>query len=433
MLLTVVGCMQTGGGIVIVSGVGLEVTASSALHGNTAGRAGAAVWARQATLAFSHASIVGNVVSNMDHESRFPLEVVGGGGIFAERSELALEDTQLSSNSVDAGPCEDPTSIESNHGQGCERAVVAGGTINHMDGYNESDNCEWRVQCPGGADTVRLNVTTYNLNNRVGGVGNLMMTVELLEDAGNLVWSTVANSTAQSVEEPGTALTLTFRSPISNMVYTELRAGGMRAEARCCKNGRGGGLYSLGGNVTLQRATLDGNTASTSSDLLPNGQAMYLERLTRFFVNDTTFGGADPTAAVALIGAPAADCLALRPCANGTQCSYLDYSLSCSACATNQISDGLFCSSCPAGEQPARNLSRCEACPPARAGVDGVCTECGVPGSALQDLVVSAGGTQCRACTVYEGKDVTCFQSDYTEVGGGGLCRPCQELSCVQR
>ena len=140
----------------------------------------------------------------------------------------------------------------------------------------------------------------------------------------------------------------------------------------------GGGVYvRADANVEISEETLfRDNTVSAVSDIV-DGSAAYLKDIAYLRMMDTKFEGGDGSRYVGLSGVPPADCTALRPCANGSSCTYDDHSLSCRPCGSAQISDGLQCTTCESGTEPSVDSSACLRCAAQDYGTDGKCAPCG--------------------------------------------------------
>ena len=121
--------------------------------------------------------------------------------------------------------------------------------------------------------------------------------------------------------------------------------GGFRLLLTCGVRPRGGALYAAKGAVTLVNVSFDDNHAGVSRE------AVYLAQQQRLFVRDTHFArfAAD---SLAMVEVPPSDCAAHKPCSSGERCSYAAYSMSCSPCAPNQVSDGIVCRRCAPGDIP---------------------------------------------------------------------------------
>ena len=121
--------------------------------------------------------------------------------------------------------------------------------------------------------------------------------------------------------------------------------GGFRLLLTCGVRPRGGALYASKGAVTLVNVSFDDNRAGVSRE------AVYLAQQQRLFVRDTHFArfAAD---SLAMVEVPPSDCAAHKPCSSGERCSYAAYSMSCSPCAPNQVSDGIVCRRCAPGDIP---------------------------------------------------------------------------------
>ena len=105
----------------------------------------------------------------------------------------------------------------------------------------------------------------------------------------------------------------------------------------------------------------------------------------------------------------------------GTACVSANFSLFCEPCAPQQITDGMRCTTCAAGKQPAADHRQCSPCPAGQSGIGGTCSRC-VPGT-----VPDAHNVTCTQCTQIRKKSVKCFSHDFISTDA----QPCESCSFI--
>jgi hypothetical protein len=164
----------------------------------------------------------------------------------------------------------------------------------------------------------------------------------------------------------------------------------------------GGAIMQLaGGAMTLETVAFQKNKASVGADIhsttsavdihasdffdsygsgKAQGQSVFFDSPTNIKLLDVMFQPLAPAATTVWIAGLTGGC-DRHPCDPGSQCSYSNYSLSCTPCkdteaATSVSTDGLICLPCPAGMGPSIDRTHCQLCTGNTFSTVGVCQRC---------------------------------------------------------
>jgi hypothetical protein len=193
-----------------------------------------------------------------------------------------------------------------------------------------------------------------------------------------------------------------------------------------------GALLADRASVSLTRTTLVDNYRADGGTLTAANyaDALYVMHQEKIFIGESTFEPLDPgTKTVAInpqifSGIIQGSCQQY-PCAQGSLCTYKNFSLSCSPCPDGtHSSDGIFCELCPPGSGPNSDQTYCEPCSGSNMySPFGNCLEC------LGQHVVSADRKRCAACPLGLGpaneQRTHCSTCEGNTVSKLGVCEPC--------
>jgi hypothetical protein len=171
-----------------------------------------------------------------------------------------------------------------------------------------------------------------------------------------------------------------------------------------------GAVYADRSSISLTRATITGNNATSGTTLAEANYvgALYIVAPLGIIVRDSTFeplvwGGKTVSISPQILpGMVVQGSCQQYPCAQGSSCSYANFSSSCQPCPDGTYSsDGILCDMCPPGSGPSADQTSCGPC----GGPDnalayspfGICLDC------HGDNVVSDDRTSCEphALTCY--------------------------------
>ena len=111
------------------------------------------------------------------------------------------------------------------------------------------------------------------------------------------------------------------------------------------------------------------------------------------------------------------------PCQPGFSCSYTQFSLQCTPCATGTYSDsGLSCGKCRPSEEPNTDRSACQTCRPGTFSNEGTeCKHCG-------DTNIRPDAMTCHRCSAGQGANTnrtSCAACAAGRYSTDGVCRDC--------
>lgn len=170
---------------------------------------------------------------------------------------------------------------------------------------------------------------------------------------------------------------------------------------------KGGGIYTEQSPIALFNCSFDFNTAAGL------GAALYIEEPPSVRIAHSTFFPFESGAGTVFIGGQLGGCNE-HPCGAGFECSYEQYSLTCTRCSSTTVStDGKSCRACRPGTGPTADSTACIPCAGNNISAFGICEPCAA-GFASNDA-----HTQCTDMSDGEVSDPTIVASIVdTSLGG---------------